>query len=263
MNVPDLETIRAVAQAGSVPRAVASGDASSGLLAHSLATFLKRHPLVRVEVRTHPAPARLAAGEADIVRWASVGAEESAVGRKAMTVQYAVFAAAEVAALPPSERRWVMLESERGVGLQSAWEAENIPPDQVALRTTSRGIHVDAVRAGLGVGLLPLVVGTAYRLTRLSEPIVELHRPLWVLAQRVTFGGEVTEAIAFWSALTRFLADGGIPIDNAAGSNHGRSVEHFRLWRPVAGLLTGRIQQSAGASQSSAQSALSAGSPRS
>lgn len=180
---------------------VATGEHSFVMLTPALARFSAKYPGIRVSVMVVSKAPRVAAGEADIVLWATTEPEPEAIGRRIMTVRLAIYAHPDVASLPPERRPWVALDPVVDPGQQVRWEREHVPTHLVRLRTTSRALHLEAIRAGIGAGVLPNTVGAPTGLVRTSPWMPELERPLWILTRRDTL------AVARVNALHGFLRE--------------------------------------------------------
>jgi DNA-binding transcriptional LysR family regulator len=62
--------------------------------------------------------------------------------------------------------------------------ARHVPEQDIRLRANTLLGAAQAVRAGIGCGVLPCFVGAALPgLVRLGEPLAELTQPLWMLMQ--------------------------------------------------------------------------------
>ena len=71
---------------------------------------------------------------------------------------------------------------EFGLFINGRWESAKVSPSRVAVRVSSRLLFLEAVKQGVGVGLLPIGMGNREpSLGILSPPIPALDLPLWVL----------------------------------------------------------------------------------
>lgn len=153
------------------------------LLIPALPALLARHPELAVELVAEPRALSLTRREADMaLRLARPQAEQAAVARRIGRLRYAAYAPAGadaaalpwigyedgMAELPPARRSAALAARDGGVA---------------AVRVNDGGGLLQAVRAGLGRGVLPRVVGDAEPgLVRLDEPEACFERELWLLA---------------------------------------------------------------------------------
>lgn len=163
---------------------IATVAALADRIGPELAAFRRRYPDVRLWVTVSNEMVSLARGEADVAIRITREPPERLVGRKLTDVRFAVFGAehafphpvADIHALP-----WVCLDSTRSLTPQGQWEAEHVDEDRIALRTNSRGLFLDLVRRGMGVGILPIGLSHDGPLRALTDPIPELTLPVWIL----------------------------------------------------------------------------------
>ena len=201
-------------EAGALAEAVAGADARVAgtvrltavpllvdrLLVPALPGLLVRHPDLTVELIAEPRSLSLTRREADLaLRLARPTGEQAALARRIGRLAYAAYGPAGVdpAALPwvgyddsmadlPPARRMVDLAARDGRPM-------------AGLRVNDGGGLLQAVRAGIGRGLLPRMVGDrAAGLVRLDDPDAVLERELWLLIHPELRGLARVRAVAGW-----------------------------------------------------------------
>ena len=94
----------------------------------------------------------------------------------------AVYAARGLAAAERAGMPWVGFDAALACSGPGAWMASHVPEDSIRLRANTLLGAAQAVRAGIGCGVLPCFVGGALPdLVRLGEPLPGLTQPLWML----------------------------------------------------------------------------------
>jgi DNA-binding transcriptional LysR family regulator len=155
-------------------------------IAEALAEFRTLHPGIRVDVAISPTTVSLARHEADIAIRISRSPPESLVGRRIATLLHGVYAArthpaANELAPDIATHDWVGYSEGRGDLPQAQWMAAHAPAERVVLRTSHTGMLVAAVKAGLGLGVLPCYLGDAEPGLRRVETIAGLGQDMWIL----------------------------------------------------------------------------------
>jgi DNA-binding transcriptional LysR family regulator len=142
--------------------------------------FNSRYPALRVELIMNNKLLDLAKGEADIAIRAFAPVEGALFGRKIATWHWAVYATRSyVKRYGRIERcedigkhRVIMLEGLARDLAAARWLRSVAPNAEIVASSDSVPTLLLAVKSGVGIGLLPLVVGDAERdLQRLLEPI--------------------------------------------------------------------------------------------
>jgi DNA-binding transcriptional LysR family regulator len=155
-------------------------------IADSLVAFRALYPGIRVEIAISPTAASLARHEADLSLRVSRNPPESLVGRRLATVRHGIYAARTHAAaeeMTPdlAHHDWIGYSDGRGDLPQAKWMAAHVPPDRIVLRTNHTGMQVAAVKAGLGLGVLPCYLGDAEPNLRRLDTIDGLGQEMWIL----------------------------------------------------------------------------------
>jgi len=159
----------------------------AGLLTPILAGFRCDYPDISLEISVSNAPLSLSRREADVALRVTQAPPESLVGRRIGRIAQAVYGAA--AACPaqapgagPALASWVGPDETLWYPQLDAWMKRQGHEARCAYRVDSlKGIHW-AVRAGIGVAVLPCYMGDADQdLVRLGEPIPEMGADLWLL----------------------------------------------------------------------------------
>jgi DNA-binding transcriptional LysR family regulator len=162
-----------------------------GLLTPSLAQFRRAHPGIQLHVVVNNAFLNLTKREADIAVRPSNQPPENLIGRPVGAIQTAVYASKRYlresakAGRPPTDwaaHSWVAPDEGLAHLAQARWLASRVPLERAALRADSLVGMVEAVREGVGLGmLLCLLAEREADLVRLAPPPAELDTQVWVL----------------------------------------------------------------------------------
>jgi DNA-binding transcriptional LysR family regulator len=96
---------------------------------------------------------------------------------------------------------WVTYPEEQSHVLSARWVDEQVRATggRVALRASTLPLRADAVRAGIGVGLLPCYLGDADPLLeRITPPVTELGAEYWVIVHRDLRRAACVRAVIDW-----------------------------------------------------------------
>jgi DNA-binding transcriptional LysR family regulator len=178
------DTARRWREAGSEIEGTVSLTTVSGfipIITPTLERLATSHPGLRIELFVADHGPSVRRREVDIAISVLEEPPPQLVGRRVLTIRYAVMAVQALASDP--DPRWVVLAPPMHVTAQAAWEAENVPRRNVAAATGSRFAFVELVRAGVGIGVLPLPLADRYPdLQRVSSyDTSSLDRPAWIL----------------------------------------------------------------------------------
>lgn len=128
-----------------------------------------------------------ARSEADFaLRLARPSDDAALVMRKLGEIGWAVFAAPRFADVPREqwgEQPWITYEESLSHVPEMRWIARLAPNAHHGLRLNSLSTMVQACRSGVGMALLPCIMGDDTGLTRLSKEI-EVSRELWLLSHK-------------------------------------------------------------------------------
>ena len=161
------------------------------LLVPVLASFQARHPQVTVRFLTDSRLFRLEYGEAHVaLRAGSVPEDPDNVVQSFGVIQAALYAArsyAEAHGLPQDPQgfaghRFVGTEGDHARAPFHRWLAARIPPDQFVFRATEAAALNAAIRAGVGIGFMPLHDAAAQPdLVEVMPPCPDWEAPLWLV----------------------------------------------------------------------------------
>ncbi|MCW0180916.1 LysR family transcriptional regulator [Zavarzinia sp.] len=167
-------------------------------LASRLAPFIASHPGLAVELVADERPPVLARRDSDIALRFSLPDQAELFVRRVAFIAFAVYASPRYvlsAGLDPEERRSPV------AGTFSGCDAVGPPPElsgaadaqwfatvargaRPALRVDGIAAQLAAIKAGLGVGLLPCFIGDDEGLTRLTAPGACPLREVWLAVHR-------------------------------------------------------------------------------
>lgn len=147
----------------------------------ALAKLRAGHPGIAVEVDISPNTVSLARHEADIALRVSAGPPENLVGRRIATLVHAVYAAETPATPDLAVSDWIGYSDSRAGIPQAQWVAANVPAEKIVLRTNHTATVLSAVRAGLGLALLPCYLGDADPGLRRIRTVAGLGQAMWIL----------------------------------------------------------------------------------
>jgi DNA-binding transcriptional LysR family regulator len=163
------------------------------LLAPWLRAFQPLHPKIRIEVINADAMFDLGKGEADVAF--RVGAPPSGSGVVARRLPDCLWTAyssrgyAREHGAPAGpenlrEHALVALEGAQARLPSAIWFERLVSPERIAVRCSSLSNAVHSIRAGLGVGMLPCMIGdTEAELVRCFAPIPELNAQTWLIVR--------------------------------------------------------------------------------
>ena len=190
----ELESARSAARldagaVGGLVRISTTDTILSGLLLPALASLAAAHPLLRLEITARNELVNLSQREADIALRATVKPPPHVVGRELGSIASAVYG------LKPATRqrkpidlanlasaRWIVVDDALPEHPSVRWRKKHLPKVEPVLRVNSVQSVVDAVAAGLGVGIAPVFLASQRReLQPLGEPLAECETQLWLL----------------------------------------------------------------------------------
>jgi len=182
-EVPDLS--------GSV-RVTTAEDIAEALVSPNLAKFNESYPDIRLELIVDNRFFNLSRREADIAFRPGRDPEGDMVGRRCGPLAFAHYASDSYLARAGHPEGPADLSLHKLIGCDDSlahvaparWLKRHETGDNVAVRSNSFLIQRAAVRAGLGIGLLPCFLADGQDLVRLWAPPADLDSELWVLTHR-------------------------------------------------------------------------------
>ncbi|PWC49798.1 LysR family transcriptional regulator [Azospirillum sp. TSA6c] len=195
------------------------------VLPRHIAAFRRRHPDLRVDLVAAEASLSLTRREADVAIRATTSPPENLVGRAVSGLAFAVYGGAgyleEAGTGGDLDRHpWVGLDESFDHTNLAHWMKRMVPAGSVRYRVNSVAGAVEAVRAGIGLGLLPCgVVDRDPAFRRIGEPVQEADAKLWLLTHEdLRHMGRVRAFLDFMAdALTRDrdLLEGRYPLSHS------------------------------------------------
>jgi len=165
-------------------RLTAPDDLAEVVVMPLLARFRDSYPDITVELAVDNRMLNLTRREADIALRPTRRPPETLAGRRVGALASAVYCAAgdETASPEDPAQRWIAWEEGAGPPAYSRWQADKVDRHVIGYRSNSMLNQASAVRAGLGLAVLPCFLGDSdRRLKRLSGPLPELDTELWLL----------------------------------------------------------------------------------
>lgn len=167
-------------------RLTAPDAVSEYLLPGILAELCSEQPGLTIDLVVSNQVLSLAQRSADIALRITDSPTETLRGRRVGTVAMAIYAARN---LPVPETLgsfsgipWVGFDAALACSGPGTWVAHNIPESDIRFRANTLLGAAQAVRSGIGCGLLPCFVGGSIPdLVRLGAPLPALSVPLWLL----------------------------------------------------------------------------------
>lgn len=156
------------------------------LLPPILALCRRQYPQIRLTLEVNNQTANLSRRDADIAVRPTLTPPDHLIGKQIGTLQFCVYGAAQYLRQHPSvpfeEHAWIALDESFSGHRSVRWLEAFKPLDEVGYRTGSFGLVHQACLHGLGLALLPCILGDASGgLQRVGEPIVPCATPLWLL----------------------------------------------------------------------------------
>lgn len=163
---------------------VATADAlAKHLLLPALAPLIRDHAALSLELVSDTRQHDLSRREADIALRIGASTDTQLVGRKLSALGFGLYASRErPKKLELRRAHYVTFDETVGKLPHEAWLAEHAPEARVVLRSNRQETLIEAVRLGLGLGLLPcLVADRDDTLHRWLGPSQVFSRDLWLL----------------------------------------------------------------------------------
>lgn len=167
-------------------RLTAPDAVSEYLLPGILAALCREHAGLTIDLLVANQVLSLAQRAADIALRVTNSPTESLRGRRVGTVAMAVYAASSLRVPGTSSSfagvPWVGFDAALACGGPGTWVARHIAERDIRLRANTLLGAAQAVRSGIGCGVLPCFVGGSIAgLVRVGAPLPELAQPLWLL----------------------------------------------------------------------------------
>jgi DNA-binding transcriptional LysR family regulator len=159
----------------------------SSLLGPYLASFRRQHPHIVVDLLVTNNILDLNRRDADVAIRPTLHADARLVGRRLRDVDFGIYAGRELLSVADRENvfdgRWIGFVDDIMQSPIGAWFAAAVEADKICLRCDSFVSVRIAAEAGIGLALLPCLLGDAStELTRLPADTSELTTGLWALA---------------------------------------------------------------------------------
>nr|WP_210348457.1 LysR family transcriptional regulator [Agrobacterium burrii] len=162
------------------------------ILNEVLADFRREHDGIELELLVDNRQLDLLRREADVAIRATRPHEGELFGRKIASTPWTFYGSSTYLAERGRPADIASLSSHVVVGWDSAavaaasmWLTENISPRAFAYRSSSLVNQLMAVKAGLGLALLPCYLGDPEPdIERVQEPLPELTRELWLITHK-------------------------------------------------------------------------------
>lgn len=167
-------------------RLTAPDALSEYLLPGILAALCREHAGLTIDLLVANQVLSLAQRAADIALRVTDSPTESLRGRRVGTVAMAVYAAPNlrVPEAPSSFAGvpWVGFDAALACSGPGTWVARHVADGDIRLRANTLLGAAQAVRSGIGCGVLPCFVGGSIAgLVRVGAPLPDLAQPLWLL----------------------------------------------------------------------------------
>ncbi len=175
-------------QLSGVLRITASETFSHAVLPGVLAAFQQAHPRIRLVLSIDNRTLDLSRREADVALRVQRPRDNALFGRRLTGIAFAYYGTADTPALRRDGRsfnfsRHKVIGWDEPASLKvSQWTAMHVPPERISFRCNSFVNQFEAVRAGLGIALLPCYLADAHAgVRRISAVMPELTSELWIV----------------------------------------------------------------------------------
>lgn len=188
----ELEAARVAAQSGNTAvsgsvRVTTTDTLLHGLLLPALGALAQQYPLLRYELIASNEVASLTRRDADIALRATRKPPEHLVGRALGAIDVAVFAAKKMPGLVAARRAlsqasWIGPDEALPDHPSVRWRKQHFPRMALRYQVNSIASVLEAVRAGLGVGVVPLFLAKPCKdVIPISQVLPECSTQLWLL----------------------------------------------------------------------------------
>ncbi|GJI96726.1 transcriptional regulator [Duganella caerulea] len=159
-----------------------------------------QHPHLQLTLQAENQNLSFTRREADFaLRLGQPGEDAALVMRRLGDLGFAVYGHASFAGLPRerwSEQPWIGYDNALAGTAEMQWLA-GIAPTRIVLKVNSLSTMVRACRAGVGMALLPCIMGQQEGLVRIGEG-VEVLRDIWLLSHRDAGSIARFKTVATW-----------------------------------------------------------------
>jgi DNA-binding transcriptional LysR family regulator len=188
----ELEAARATTHAtqadiAGVVRITTTDTLLHGLLMPALRNLAKAQPLLAFELTASNEVASLTKRDADIALRATKKPPPHLVGRNLGVIDVAVFASKKLLRLPKLRENlvfadWIAPDDALPEHLSVKWRKQRYPKLAVRYQVNSIASVFEGVRAGLGVGIVPIFLARSYNdIVAISDVLPECETQLWLL----------------------------------------------------------------------------------
>jgi DNA-binding transcriptional LysR family regulator len=170
--------------AGAV-RLTTTGMFATAYLTPALAALRKQQPLIDIELIVDERSLSLARREADIALRLARPKDSTLVARRVATLGYGFYATAST--LKRAEKDgpvFIGFEQSPPDLPEVAWLQQAAGDRPIAFRSNYRMAQIEAVRAGLGIGVLPHYAAKGLRTADMLATPARMTRELWLLVHR-------------------------------------------------------------------------------
>lgn len=151
-----------------------------------LALCRRQYPQIRLTLEVNNQAANLSRRDADIAVRPTSAPPEHLIGKEIAPLLFCVYGAPgyleQAPERPLAEHAWIALDEAYSGQRSVRWLEAFKPLDQVGYRASSFGLVHQACVHGLGLAVLPCILGDASgALKRVGEPVAECASALWLL----------------------------------------------------------------------------------
>jgi molybdate transport repressor ModE-like protein len=159
---------------------------AQALLPPILALCRQQYPQIRLTVEVDNRSANLSKRDADIAIRPTTAPPDYLIGKHIGPVRFCVYGAPQyleaMAGRSLEEHQWIALDDTYNGHRSVRWLDKLTPVDEVGYRTSSFGLVQQACIHGLGLAVLPCILGDGTAaLRRVGDPIAACETPLWLL----------------------------------------------------------------------------------
>jgi molybdate transport repressor ModE-like protein len=159
---------------------------AQSLLPPILALCRQQYPQIRLTVEVDNRSANLSKRDADIAIRPTTAPPDYLIGKHIGPVRFCVYGAPHyleaMAGRSLEEHQWIALDDTFNGHRSVRWLDKLTPVDEVGYRTSSFGLVQQACIHGLGLAVLPCILGDGTAaLRRVGDPIAACETPLWLL----------------------------------------------------------------------------------